>query len=388
MEIILRNIMGYIYGGTMVIESIAKKDRKTKNLVKRLGSGEIAVIRHKDIDEIAALSLVEKKPKAIINTKQSISGRYPNGGPAILSEAGITIIDMDEEKAFDLIEDNSKIKILDDEVYGDNTYIGKGTIITREIINKKTEEAKDNLEIVLEDFIENTLEYAKNEKSLILDKIEIPSVDIDIESRHVLVVVRGKDYKKDLLAIRTYIEEVKPVLIGVDGGGDALLEFGYTPHIVIGDMDSVSDECLKLCKEIIVHAYSNGRAPGVERVEKQGLKYKIFPSPGTSEDVAMLLAYEKGADVIVAVGTHTNMIDFLEKGRKGMSSTFLVRLKIGSKLIDAKGVNKLYKERIKPIHLFSVFMSSLIPIIIIALFSPLSKHLIKLLQIRFKLFMN
>ncbi|WP_432409484.1 putative cytokinetic ring protein SteA [Wukongibacter sp. M2B1] len=369
----------------MFIESIAKKDRKTKNLVKRLNNGEIAVISHKDIDEIAALSLVEKKPRAIINTKQSISGKYPNGGPAILLEAGITMIDMEDEKVFDLIDENSKIRISQNKVFNNSKYIGKGTILTSEIVSKKTEDAKNNLEIVLEDFIENTLEYAKNEKSLILGKIEIPKVNINIEDRHVLVVVRGKDYKKDLLAIRTYIEEVKPVLIGVDGGGDALLEFGYIPDIVIGDMDSVSDDCLKLCKEIIVHAYSNGRAPGVERIENQGLEYKLFPSPGTSEDIAMLLAYEKGADVIVAVGTHTNMIDFLEKGRKGMSSTFLVRLKIGSKLIDAKGVNKLYKERIKPIHLFSVFMSSLIPIIVIALLSPLSKQIIKLLQIRFKL---
>ena len=347
--------------------------------------GEIVVIRHEDIDEVAAMSLVERKPRAVINTSKSISGKYPNRGPAILQRAGITMIDVDGEKAFDLIDENSLIKIEDGEIFTNNIYVGRGRFLTEEVIQKKTEDAKSNLEHILDDFIENTLDYAKKEKSLILDKLKIPDSDISIKNRHVLVVVRGKDYKKDLLAIRSYIEDVKPVLIGVDGGGDALLEFGYRPDIVIGDMDSVSDTCLKSSKELIIHAYSDGRAPGLKRIEDQGLKYKLFPSPGTSEDIAMLLAYEKGADVIVAVGTHTNMIDFLEKGRKGMASTFLVRLKVGSKLIDAKGVNKLYKERIKAVHLFSVFAASLIPIIIVMLFSPLSKHLIKLLQIRIKL---
>lgn len=369
----------------MFIESIVKKDTKTKNLIKRLNPGEVALIRHRDIDEVAARSLVNRKPKAIINTNKSISGKYPNRGPAILLKAGITIIDMDDEDVFDLINENNIIKIFNNKIYVDNKYIGKGKILTKEIIENKTYEAKNNLSIVLEDFIENTLEYAKKEKNLILGNLKMPDIDLKIKNRHVLVVVRGKDYKEDLLAIRTYINEVRPVLIGVDGGGDALLEFGYTPDIVIGDMDSVSDSCLRQCKEIIVHAYSDGRAPGLKRIKEQGLKCKLFPSPGTSEDIAMLLAFEKGADFIVAVGTHTNMIDFLEKGRKGMASTFLVRLKIGPKLIDAKGVNKLYKERIKPIHLFSVFISSLIPIIIVGLYSPLSKQIIKLLQIRFKL---
>lgn len=369
----------------MLIESIAKKDRKTKNLVKRLNPGEIAVIRHEDIDEVAAMSLVERKPRAVINTSKSISGKYPNRGPAILLRAGITMIDISEVGAFDLIDENSLIKIEDGEIFTNNIYVGRGQFLTEEVIRLKTEDAKRNLEHVLDDFIDNTLDYAKKEKSLILDKLKIPDSDINIKNRHVLVVVRGKDYKKDLLAIRSYIEDVNPVLIGVDGGGDALLEFGYRPDIVIGDMDSVSDTCLRSSKELIIHAYSDGRAPGLKRIEDQGLKYKLFPSPGTSEDIAMLLAYEKGADVIVAVGTHTNMIDFLEKGRKGMASTFLVRLKVGSKLIDAKGVNKLYKERIKAVHLVSVFAASLIPVIIVMLFSPLSKHLIKLLQIRLKL---
>ncbi|NLZ52968.1 MAG: hypothetical protein GX892_07465, partial [Thermoanaerobacteraceae bacterium] len=215
--------------------------------------------------------------------------------------------------------------------------------------------------------------------------VEIPETDTVIKGRHVLIVVRGNNYKEDLAAIKTYIDEVNPVLIGVDGGADALLEYGYTPDMIIGDMDSVSDEALKICKDIVVHAYPNGKAPGLARVKQLGLNAKTFISPGTSEDIAMLLAYEKHADLIVAVGTHSSIIDFLEKGRRGMGSTFLVRLKIGSILVDAKGVSKLYNQKLKPSYMISLFAAALVPIIVISTISPPIKHAIKLLELRLKM---
>ncbi len=372
----------------MFIKAIVKKDRKTKNLIKRLKPGDIAIINHRDIDEVAALSLIECKPKAIINTEHSISGKYPNRGPILLSNEGITVIEIPDNNVFDKIYDNLEMKIIDNKIYQNEECIGQGIILTEEIINNKTKEAMSNIELELDSFIENTLEYAKKEKDIILGNLSLPKLEMNLRNKHVLVVVRGKDYKKDLSAIRPYIREMKPILIGVDGGGDALLEFGYKPDIVIGDMDSITDRCLKTCKEIIVHAYCDGHAPGLKRIEDLGLKCKVFPAPGTSEDIAMLLAYDNGADFIVAVGTHSNMIDFLEKGRGGMASTFLVRLKVGSKLIDAKGVNKLYRERLKPIYLFNVLCASLIPIVMIVMFSPLSKYMIRLLMVRIKLILN
>ncbi len=369
----------------MICKGIVKKDYKTKNLVKRLAFGDIALIKHRDIDEVAALSLIDRRPRLILNAEKSISGKYPNRGPHILVNSGIDIIDLENENIFEKIEDGIDLKIIENRIYCDDKLIGRGTLLSKDYINDQIELSKLNIESELDNFIENTLDYAKREKSMILGRINLPDIAIDMNNKHVLVVVRGKDYKEDLAAIRTYIQEMKPILIGVDGGGDALLEFGYIPDIVIGDMDSVSDKCLRKCKEIIVHAYDNGFAPGLNRVKGLELNHTTFPSHGTSEDIAMLLAYEKGADFIVAVGTHTNMIDFLEKGRKGMASTFLVRLKVGSKLIDAKGVNKLYKERIKPIYMVSVLLSSLIPIFVACLYSPLSKHLIRLIQIKLKL---
>lgn len=371
----------------MYFKGIIRKDNKTKNMIKRLKPGEIALINHKDLDEVAAMSLVEKKVKCIINVNKTISGKYPNQGPSVLLDANIPIFESDES-LFDKIKEGEIVEIRDNEIIYNGEKIGECQLLDEEKIKNLLDIGYDNLEKELEEFIENTLNYAKKEKGLVTGKISIPKSNVNLKNKHVLVVVRGKDYKVDLEAIKPYINEVKPVLIGVDGGADALLDFGYVPDIVIGDMDSVSDKCLRQAKEIIVHAYQDGRAPGLERVKELNLDAKIFPAPGTSEDVALLLAYSNGADLIVAVGTHTNMIDFLEKGRKGMASTFLVRLKVGPKLVDAKGVNKLYNSSFKLKYVAGILIAALIPIIIITIRHPLLKDLLLLLKIRLKMLLG
>lgn len=372
----------------MHVKSRAKVDRKTKNLVKRLKAGEIAVICHRDIDEVAAMSLVEARVKAVINADVSISGKYPNLGPEVLCKEGVMLVDNVGQEIMEKVKDGDLVEIRDGNIFTNGKFVGKGKVLTMEDVARSVALARENIEKELDSFIDNTLEYAKREKSFILGEIQIPRLKTKIEGRHVLVVVRGKDYRYDLNAIRSYIEEVKPVLVGVDGGGDALLEFGFMPDIIIGDMDSVSDRALKYCGEIIVHAYTDGRAPGMDRVKRLGLDAKVLSAPGTSEDIAMLLAYEKGAELIVAVGTHSNMIDFLEKGRKGMASTFLTRLKVGNKLVDAKGVNKLYRESVKARHVAALVFSALIPIIIVGMMSPPLQQLFRLMSIRIKLFIG
>ena len=352
----------------MRVEAPIKVDRKTKRLAKRLTGGEIAVINHMDIDEVAANSLVEGKIKLVINAAESISGKYPNKGPGILTDKNILIIDNVGQELFDELKEGQIIEVNNGQIYRDGQLLGEGSVLDKEKVSIKIKEAYDNMSVELDRFIDNTIEYAKKEKGFILGEVEIPKVKTKYKDRHVLVVVRGQDYKEDLSTIISYIEEVKPVLVGVDGGADALVEFGYIPDVIVGDMDSVSDETLKKAGEIVVHAYVDGRAPGLKRVQDLGLDAIVFPAPGTSEDIAMLTAYEYGAELIVAVGTHSNMIDFLEKGRKGMASTFLVRLKIGSKLIDAKGVNLLYKSKLKIKYIWAIDNSSIIPCINTCLF--------------------
>ena len=346
----------------MKVQAPIKVDRKTKRLAKRLTGGEIAVINHVDIDEVAANSLVEGKIKLVINAAESISGRYPNKGPGILTENNILIIDNVGEELFHNLTEGQIIEVIDGNIYRDGELLGNGEVLGKQEVSEKLKKAYENLSVELDRFIDNTIDYAK----------------------HVLIVVRGQDYKQDLSTIISYIEEMKPILVGVDGGADALLEFGYTPDVIVGDMDSVSDEALKKAKEIIVHAYTDGRAPGLKRVNDLGLDAIVFPAPGTSEDIAMLIAYEYKAELIVALGTHSNMIDFLEKGRKGMASTFLVRLKIGAKLIDAKGVNLLYRSKLKMKYIWALIATALFPILIIASFTPSVKQFIHLMQLKIK----
>lgn len=372
----------------MRVEAPIKVDRKTKRLAKRLTGGEIAVINHKDIDEVAANSLVEGKIKLVINASQSISGRYPNKGPGILVDKNILIVDNVGEELFDNLQEGQIIEVIDGKIYRDEELLGQGEVLDKDEVDNKIKLAYENLAVELDRFIDNTIDYAKKEKGLILGEVEIPKVSTDYKNRHVLIVVRGQDYKQDLSTIISYIEEMKPILVGVDGGADALLEFGYTPDVIVGDMDSVSDESLKKAKEIVVHAYTDGRAPGLKRVQDLGLEAVVFPAPGTSEDIAMLTAYEYKAELIVAVGTHSNMIDFLEKGRPGMASTFLVRLKIGSKLIDAKGVNLLYRSKLKLKYIWALIATALFPVFILASLSPSVKQFMHLMELKMRLLLH
>ena len=344
-------------------------DKRTKNLVKRLKPGDVAVIDHLDIDRVAAETLVEKRPVAVVNAAQSMSGRYPNAGPGILVDAGIPLLDAVGPAVFGL-QEGAEVQIDPDGVVRlDGVEVASGEWLQPEDVRKRLEAAKDNLATALEDFTLNTLSYVRRDRDLLLEGLEIPTLKTGLRDRHVLVVVRGHDYKKDLSTLRGYIQEFRPALIGVDGGADALLEVGLKPDVILGDMDSVTNEALTSGAEIIVHAYPDGRAPGKERVEALGLEPLILPGAGTSEDMAMLLAYESDCDLIVAVGSHASMVEFLDKGRPGMASTFLTRLKVGPKLVDAKGVNRLYRQGVRRSDLIFLVVAALAAMLAISLVS-------------------
>ncbi|MCL5104190.1 MAG: putative cytokinetic ring protein SteA [Armatimonadetes bacterium] len=354
----------------MRIRGTVRLDRRTKDLAKRLRPGDIALIHHQDIDSTAAQMLVEAKVQAVINAVPCCSGRYPNLGPRVLLEAGVPIIDNAGEELFKGLREGEQIEIRDGAVCRGMDTLACGEILTREIADKLLERAKSHLGEVLEQFAENTLTYVTKEKSLLLDPANLPDVSTPINTRHALVVVRGESYKEDLGIVRAYIRDMKPVLIGVDGGADALIEIGLKPDIIIGDMDSVSDSALKSGAELIVHAYANGSAPGLARLQALNLAPHVCAVPGTSEDLALLLAYEKGAELIVAVGTHSHLIDFLDKGRRGMSSTFLTRLKVGNRLVDARGVSKLYVSRPNLRYVGVLAIAALVVIATVMALSP------------------
>lgn len=327
-------------------EPVARVDARTKRLVNRLRPGEVAIIDHEDIDRVAAEGLVRRGASAVVNASRSITGRYPNLGPLLIVEAGIPLIDA-VGKDIMKVKEGSVVRIEDGRVFAGDTLVGTGEPLSERQVLDAMAAAEAGLAGRLDEFARNTLEFMQRERDLLFGGEGMPALDHDLDGRHVLVVVRGYNYREDLDALRAYVREVRPTLIGVDGGADALIESGYKPDLIVGDMDSVTDDALRSGGEIVLHAYAGGEAPGRARLEVLGVGYKVIEAAGTSEDVAFLLAHEKGAALIVAVGTHGNLREFLDKGRGGMASTFLVRLRVGEILVDAKGVSRMYRSRLR-----------------------------------------
>ncbi len=357
--------------GTVAVTGMARVDGRTKRLVKRVQPGDVMVIDHADLDRVAAETIIEAQAGAVVNAAASITGRYPNVGPLLLCAAGIPLVDQIGSEAMRAIKEGCTVTVAGDRVMLDGATVATGQRQSMQTVEARIEEARRSMGDELERFAENTLQYLRKERHLLVDDPEVPDLTINMKNRHVLVVVRGPDYKEDLQTLRRsgYLSELKPLLVGVDGGADALLEMGWTPDLIIGDMDSVSEAALRCGAELVVHGYEDGRAPGVERLARLKVEHKVWSTPGTSEDIAMLLAYEKGAELIVAVGTHSSMVEFLDKGRAGMASTFLVRMKIGPILVDAKGVSRLYRHQVRKRDLALLVLSAVFTLVVITLIS-------------------
>jgi uncharacterized membrane-anchored protein len=345
-------------------------DRRTKNLTKRLCAGDIAIIDHGDLDRVSAEALISCQVSAVVNAAPSITGRYPNLGPQLLIEAGIPLVDDAGPEVFARVSEGQTVWLDGDALYLSDEVIARGTLQDKDSVAEAEAAAKVGLATQLEAFVANTMEYLKRERELLIEGVGVPELTTKLTGRHVLVVVRGYHHKEDLDVLRGYIREYRPVMIGVDGGADALLEAGHKPHIIVGDMDSVSDKALACGAELVVHAYPDGKAPGLARVQDMGMSCALFPSAGTSEDVALLLADEKGASLIVAVGTRFSLVEFLDKGRSGAASTFLTRLRVGGTLVEPKGVSQLYRNRISGWALLGLVLAAIVTILVAVGFSP------------------
>jgi len=349
------------------VTAVARIDRRTKDMIPRLQSGEIAVIKHRDLDRVAADGLIESGVAAVLNCDHSVSGRYPNGGPIRIVNAGIPLLDQVDPALMDVIQEGDVLTLDGNEIRRNGELLGAGHVLTALEIEEAMDAARATIGEEVERFAENTLEYVRREAKVFFEPLTLPPLHTHFEGRHVLVVVRGHDYREDLLHLKGYIREYRPVLIGVDGGGDALLELGFKPDIIIGDFDSVSQRGLHCGAELVHHVHPDGRAPGRENLLAWGVDYVEFVADGTSEDVAMLLAYESGAQLIVAVGTHATMVEFLDKGRPGMASTFLTRLRLGPVLVDAKGVSRLYEGRVRRLDIVLLVGAALVAMLVVAI---------------------
>jgi uncharacterized membrane-anchored protein len=360
----------------------ARLDRRTKNLVRRLKSDDIAIIDHTDLDRVSAEELVESGVRVVVNVAESQSGRFPNPGPLTLVRGGVRLIEVPDLDLFQQVHEGELLTVRGAGLYRNGTCLATGRVLDARELERTLADQRSRVTEALEAFADNTMRYLREEGKLLAEGIEFPQLSTRFRDRHALVVARGPGYKRDLRMVKPYIRDFKPVLIAVDGGADALIEAGYKPDVIVGDMDSVSDDALACGAEVIVHAYRDGQAPGAERAERLGLPYQVVPVTGISEDVALLLAYEKGAALIVAVGTHFNLIEFLERNRAGMSSTFITRLKVGEILIDAKGVSRLASRQVGIWPLVVFTLAGLAAIGVAIAVSPALRHVFEYLSER------
>jgi uncharacterized membrane-anchored protein len=357
----------------------ARIDRRTKNLTKRLGPDDVAIIDHTDLDRVSAEELIESGVRVVVNVAPSQSGRFPNPGPLELVRGGVRLIDAPGADLFERVTDGELVTVRGSGLYRNGTCLAHGTQLEERQLERALNDQRARVTDALEAFAENTLHFLRDEGRLLTEGIELPQLKTRLRDRHALVVARGPGHKRDLRMVGSYVRDYRPVLIGVDGGADAILESGLTPDVIVGDMDSVSDRALRSGGEIVVHAYRDGEAPGAARLERLGVPYHVVSVPGISEDTAFLLAYEKGAQLIVAVGTHFNLIEFLERDRAGMSSTFVTRLKVGEILVDAKGVSRFVSPRVGVVSFVVLAVAGLCAVVAAIVASPALRNMFEVL---------
>lgn len=326
----------------------ARVDRRTDALLRRVSAGDIAVLDEIDIDKRAADVLVAAEVAGVVNAAPSISGRFPNLGPEILVGAGIPLVDNVGSDVLRNVKDGARLRLHDGVVYVGDKEVGRGIVQTPESVADAMIQAKTGMSAQLEAFSANTIEFLRQERTLILDGVGVPEVAVQLAGRHALVVAAGTDHVADLAALKPYIREYRPALIGVDGGADALRRAGYRPDLIVGDPRGIEIETLCCGAEVVIPADPDGHAPGAERIQDLGIGAVPFPASGNAEDLALLLADEHGAGLVITVGVRATLHEFLDRGRSGSNpSTFLTRLKLGGgTLIDGKAVAALYRNRV------------------------------------------
>jgi len=367
-----------------VVTGTVRLGKKTKDLVKRLGPGEIAVIDHADLDRIAAEDLAASEVPAVVNVAPFSTDRYPNVGPLILARAGVVLVEVDGAPLFETLSNGDLVDLDGGDVLLSGRKVASGTRPSLAELEERIATQRLRIDRAIADFATNTIEHVQEESGLLSGEVDLPATRTRFAGRHALIVVRGPSYREDLAALNAYIRDVRPLIIAVDGGADAVLKASLQPDVILGDMDSATDGALRCGAELIVHAYPDGRAPGRDRLLDSGLEHLVIPAAGTSQDVAMLLAHEKGAKLIVMVGAHFNLVEFLDKNRAGMSSTFLTRLRVGETLVDAKGVSRLYNPGIGKVGVALFALAFLLLVVAIVIASPGIDNVFELLWIKIK----
>jgi uncharacterized membrane-anchored protein len=346
------------------VTGTARVDRDIDRLLRRINPGDIVVMDALDLDRITADALVEVGVAAVVNASTSISGRYPNLGPEVLVNNNITLIDEAGPEIFKKIKDGARVRLHNGGVYAGDRRIALGTERTNEEIHDLMHEAKSGLVAHLEAFAGNTIEFIRSESPLLIDGMGIPDIDVDVNRRHVVVVAEEPSAAEDLRALKPFIKEYHPVLVGVGTGADVLRKAGYRPALIVGDPDEMSVEVLRSGAQVVLPADADGHAKGLERIQDLGVGAMTFPAAGSAADLALLLCDHHGASLIVTAGHGASIEEFFDRSRQQSNpSTFLTRLKVGEKLVDAKAVATLYRSRVSGGAIALLVLAMLIAVI-------------------------
>src|SRR4051812_31972317 len=217
--------------GAGPIEGPVRLGRKTKDLVKHLQPGEIAVIDHLNLDRIAAEELAASGARAVVNASQSSDGSYPNAGPLTLVRAGVPLIDLTGVGIFERLSDGDVVTIDRGDVRIDGESLGEGRLLEADELAGELDAQRRRIDRALHDFTENTMAHIREEAELLSGTIDLPDTATSFRDRQVLIVVRGPDHVHDLRALRAYIGDVRPIIVAVDGGVHAVLNEGLKPDI-------------------------------------------------------------------------------------------------------------------------------------------------------------
>jgi uncharacterized membrane-anchored protein len=343
----------------------ARVDRDIDRLLRRVCPGDIVVLDVLDLDRITADALVDAEIAAVVNASPSVSGRYPNLGPEVLVANGVTLIDETGPEVFKKIKDGTKVRLFNGGVYAGDRRLARGTERTDQEIAELMQEAKSGLVAHLEAFAGNTIEFIRSESPLLIDGIGIPDVDVDLRRRHVVVVADEDHAADDLKRLKPFIKEYQPVLIGVGTGAEVLRKAGYRPQLIVGDPNELSTDVLKCGAHVVLPADADGHAPGLERIQDLGVGAMTFPAAGSPTDLALLLADHHGAALLVTAGHSANIETFFDRARQQSNpSTFLTRLRVGEKVVDAKAVATLYHNRISGGAIALLILTMLITVIV------------------------
>lgn len=380
--------------GVPGVTGTARLDRRTSSLLRRLRPGDVAVIDHLDLDRATAEALVDAGVVAVVNASAFISGRYPNLGPELLARSGVVLLDGVGAEVFAKVSDGTPVRVHEGTLLVRDEPVISGRQLDSEDVTELMEAARGGLSTQLQSFTHNTTEFLRREQDLLLHGQGAPRLKTRMDGRPVVVVAQGYDYRQDLRRLRRYIREQSPVLIGVDAGADAILAAGHRPDVVVVGEDglapgsgsrearSASDKALRGAGEVVLHTDRAGRAVGSDRLDRLGVRAQGFPASSATEDVALLLAELSGASLIIAVGSHATLDEFLDRNRAGLAGTFLTRLRIGPKLVDAKSVPQLYAGRVRLWHLLLVLLAGLVAVVFAIASTPVGQEWWDSLQAR------